>query len=219
MHRGFLIAVAAVGVLAVPGCGAGKSGKSGTNGAGAPVTATSTSSASATPSGSASPTATGTASSTAGSSATGTASAGDTSSTAGAAGSSQCAGLDAKMVPLPGAASGNTYADLVVVNHGKTDCMLPAQPELEYLGANHKPLPVGFSSDPDLRTPYKLVPGASAAMVIGYGSGGNPPCDGEIAYVRVTPPGDDLPFEGRMNCLHDRTNEEGWVAGTYAAPH
>ena len=64
-----------------------------------------------------------------------------------------CGGLDAKMVPLHGAASGTTFADLVVTNHGTTACTLPAQPALEYFGATHQPLPVEFSSDPDLK-PY-----------------------------------------------------------------
>lgn len=186
MHRGFLIAVAAVGVLTVQGCGSGTP----TTASNASITS-STSSASSTPS---------------------------TSASTSASVSSSCAGLDARMVPLHGAASGTTFADLVVTNHGTTACTLPAQPALEYFSATHKALPVEFSSDPDLK-PYTLAPGASAAMVVGYGSAANPPCDGAIAFVRVASLAGDLPFSGRTNCVHDTTYEEGWVAGTYSAPH
>jgi hypothetical protein len=121
------------------------------------------------------------------------------------------------MVSLPGVASGSTFADLVVVNRGKTACTLPAQPKPVYLTADHKPLPIAFSSDPNLKT-YDLAPGASAAMVIGYSSASEQPCHGKIAYVRITPPGDDLPFDGRMNCTYDSTHDGSWVAGAYAPP-
>ncbi|ACU75891.1 hypothetical protein Caci_7061 [Catenulispora acidiphila DSM 44928] len=192
MHRGFLIAVAAVGVLTVQGCGSG--------------TPTTASNASSTPSAfstSSTPSASSTPS---------------TSASTSTSASSSCAGLDAKMVPLHGAASGTTFADLVVTNHSTTACTLPAQPALAYFSATHKALPVEFSANPDLK-PYNLAPGASAAMVVGYGSAADPPCDGAIAFVRVASLAGDLPFSGRTNCVHDTTYEEGWVAGTYSAPH
>jgi hypothetical protein len=129
-----------------------------------------------------------------------------------------CAGVAAKIVPLPGAASGNTFADLVMVNHGTATCALPAKPELQYLGADHKPVPVAVGSDQSAPS-HQLAPGASAAMAIDYGSDGNPPCDVKIAYVRVTPPGEDLAFDGATHCAHDSVDEEGWVVGSYAAPH
>jgi hypothetical protein len=122
------------------------------------------------------------------------------------------------MVGLPGAASGNTFADLVVTNHGDAACTLPASPRPQYFAANYKPLATTFSTDPSAK-PYQLAPGASATMAIDYGSGGNPPCYGRVAFVTVVPSGAHLPFAGRMNCTHDSTSDEGWVAGTYAAPH
>ena len=131
---------------------------------------------------------------------------------------SACAALSASIVPLAGAASGTTFADLVVVNHGTKTCTLAAQPTLEYFDANHKHLPVTFSSDPSLK-PFDLAPGAAATMAVGYGSDGNPPCDTTIASVRVTPPGADLPYAGALHCANDITYEQGWVAGIYVAPH
>lgn len=128
-----------------------------------------------------------------------------------------CSAVAAKIVPLPGVASGNTFADLVMVNHGATTCTLPAKPELQYLGVDHKPMTVAISSDQSAQS-HQLAPGASAAMAIDYGSDGNPPCDATIAYVRVTPPGEDIPFDGATHCAHDSVDEQGWVAGSYAAP-
>ncbi|MEY9930330.1 hypothetical protein ABH926_004975 [Catenulispora sp. GP43] len=139
------------------------------------------------------------------------------STAAGAADPAQCGGLAEKLVPLHGAASGTTFSDLVVTNNHGTTCTLPAQPELTYLDAHRQPLPVGFSSDPQLK-PYTLESGDSATMVIGYGSDGDGVCVA-ISAVRVTPPGDVLPFTGRTHCANDSVYEEGWVAGTYAAPH
>ncbi|MBS2537075.1 DUF4232 domain-containing protein [Catenulispora sp. NF23] len=128
-----------------------------------------------------------------------------------------CAGLVAKIVPLRGAAAGTTFSNLVIVNRGKTSCTLPGQPELDYLGADHLRIPVALS--PDQRVPsYRLKPGAWAAMAIGYGTDGNPPCDTKIAYVRVTPPGVVLPFDGGTHCANDGAYEENWSAGSYAAP-
>lgn len=129
-----------------------------------------------------------------------------------------CTGVAARIVPLPGVASGNTFADLVMVNNGTTTCTLPGKPDLQYLGGDHKSVPVAVSADQSAPS-HELAPGASAAMAIDYGSDGNPPCDVRIAYVRVTPPGEDLAFDGATHCAHDSVDEEGWVAGSYAAPH
>lgn len=129
-----------------------------------------------------------------------------------------CAGLTVQLVPLHGAASGTTFADLVVGNPGKTACQLPARPALQYLDAAHKPIPVENGTGGPAEKPYTLSPGASAAMVIGYSSDGNPPCDAKTAYVRVSPPGAVVTFDGATHCAHDTVVEGRWVAGTYAAP-
>lgn len=118
---------------------------------------------------------------------------------------------------LHGAASGNTFSDLVATNHGAATCTLPAQPELQYLDARHQPLLVTFSSDPQL-APYNLAPGASAAMVIGYSSDGNYHCV-PIGFMRLAAFNEELAVTDRHHCEHDSYYEEGWVAGTYSAPH
>lgn len=128
-----------------------------------------------------------------------------------------CAGLVARVVPLPGAAMGTRYWDLVVTNHGKTVCTLPASPGLAFAGADHRRQSVHVDTDPDAR-PYRLAAGASAAMVIRYGSDYDPPCHGPIASVRVTPPGTEQPFDVAQNCEQGGASETPWVAGTYAAP-
>lgn len=129
-----------------------------------------------------------------------------------------CSALTAEIVPLRGAAAGTTFADLVVVNHGKNTCTLPGQPTLQYLDGKHRPIAVAFGPDHSVPS-HKLPPGASAAMAVGYGTDGNPPCDATIAYVRVTPPGTDVPYDGATHCADDTTYEGNWVTGSYAAPH
>lgn len=204
-------AVAAVSALTLAGCGGSKAaaGSGATSGT-SPTASTSsisvpTTTSSSTPAPSPA---------TSASSATPTASTSPTTPATAPA----CAGLDARMVALPGVASGSTFADLVVVNHGTTTCMLPAQPKPEYLTAAHKALPIQFSTDPDLK-PYALAPGASAVTVVVYSSAAQQPCGGKIAYVRISPVAGDIPFDGRESCSHDSTLDEGWTAGTYAAPH
>ncbi|MEY9888901.1 hypothetical protein ABIA31_002549 [Catenulispora sp. MAP5-51] len=230
MHRfsrstGALAAVAAVSALTMAGCGSSTNTKS-AGGSGTTVTTAATSSASSptavsspttasNPTSASSPTSAG--DPTGISAAPSTAPSTTAGSAAGSADPAHCGGLAEKLVPLSGAASGNTFTDLVATNNGTTACTLSAQPDLKYLDAHDQPLAVSFSSDPQLK-PYTLAPGASAAMVIGYGSDGNGVCVA-IAAVRVTPPGDDLPFAGRTHCAHDTAYEEGWVAGTYSAPH
>jgi len=197
MHRrtlGALVIATAVSALTITGCGSGKSSASGV---GTAVTTAGTPSTSSAPSG-------------AGES--------STSSTVGVLdGAGTCPGLGVKIVPLHGAAAGSTYADLVVDNQGKSACTLPAQPKLEYLDANHKLVRVRVSTD-STANPFTLASGTTAAMAIGYGSDGNPPCDVKIAYIRVTPPGDVVTFDGRTHCAQDGAVESAWVAGSYAAP-
>ena len=203
-HRRFLASLVVVGTLTTAGCGSAKSGSSAAgSGAGTPVATTSSPAAP---------------SSTSGSSAAPATSASTSPQDGSVNGPGPCAGLDVKIVPLHGAASGTSFSDLVVVNRGKATCELPGQPEIEYLGADHKPIPVKFSADPSAQ-PYRLAVGAAAALVIGYGGDGVQPCDTKIAYVRVTPPGNDIAFDGRTHCEHDGFYEEKWLAGSYAAPH
>lgn len=128
-----------------------------------------------------------------------------------------CADVDVRIEALPGAASGHTYSDLIVTNHGTSTCTLPAQPKLEYLGADYKPLQVAFSPDPAAPA-YRLAPNSSAALSISYGTDGNPPCSGKIAWVQVVSPGHDVPFDHPMHCAHDSYFENHWTAGTYAPP-
>ena len=212
MHRfsrsaGALAAVAAVSALTMAGCGS--SGKN-AGGAGTTVATTATSSTSS-PNTASTPTGA--------SSSTGTAAAPSTtaSSSAGASNRSVCPGLVEKLVELRGVAMGNTFSDLVATNDGAAACTLPAQPELQYLDARHQPLLVTFSSDPQLK-PYNLAPGASAAMVVGYSSDGNYLCV-PIGYIRLASFNDELAVTRRTHCEHDGYYEEGWVAGTYSAPH
>ena len=210
MHRriqGVLILAAVVSGLAMNGCGSSTSGAHGT---GTAVTTPSTSSISSPTTGNSPPetdTSSGTGTGTEPGTATGI------GNTAG-----PCSGLDAQIVQLHGAASGTSFSDLVVVNRGQTTCTLPGQPKIEYLAPSHKTIPVRFSADPSLPS-YRLAPGASAAMAIGYGTDGNQPCDDKIAYVRVTPPGTMVTVDGPRHCAHDGFSEEAWVAGSYAAPH
>lgn len=221
MHRfsrctGALAAVAAVSALTMAGCGSSGKNASGAGPTGATTATTSTTSTSS-PTSASNPTG---ASSPAGtSSPTGTAAAPSTtaSSPAGAGNRSVCPGLVEKLVELHGAASGNTFSDLVATNDGAAACTLPAQPELQYLDARHQPLLVTFSSDPQLK-PYNLAPGASAAMVVGYSSDGNYQCV-PIGFIRLASFNDELAVTNRRHCEHDGYYEEGWVAGTYSAPH
>lgn len=126
--------------------------------------------------------------------------------------------LKADLVKLPGVAAGTSYWDLVVTDTGKTSCTLPAQPGLAVLGPDHEELPVTVNTDPTAE-PFLLAAGATAAQAIGYGSDGNPPCDTETAYLRVTPPGAELAFRGgAKHCGADVLVSSGWVAGNYAAP-
>lgn len=210
---GALAAVAAVSALTITGCGSG--GKS-AGGAGTTAMSPATTSTSS-PNNASNPT--GGSSSAGASSPSGTAAAPSTtaSSATGAENRSVCPGLVEKLVVLRGAASGSTFSDLVATNDGAATCTLPAQPELRYLDARHQPLPVAFSSDPQLK-PYNLAPGASATTVIGYGTDGTYPCV-PIGYIRLASFNDELAVTGRTHCAHDTYYMEGWVAGTYAAPH
>ncbi|NUP48038.1 MAG: DUF4232 domain-containing protein [Catenulispora sp.] len=134
-----------------------------------------------------------------------------------ATGSGDCT-LKADLGKLPGAAAGTSYWDLVVANTGTTSCTLPAQPGLAVLGPAHEQLPVTVNTDPTAE-PFVLAAGATAAQVVGYGSDGNPPCDSETAYLRLTPPGTDLAFRaGAEHCAADVLTSSRWVAGNYAAP-
>ena len=218
MHRfsrsaGALAAVAAVSAMTMTGCGSGNKSAGGVATTGTTTAATSSSS----PDNTSNPT--GPSSPASASSPTGGAAAPSTtaSSPAGAANRSVCPGLVEKLVELHGAASGTTFSDLVATNDGAAACTLPAQPRLEYLDARHQPLAVSFSSDPQPAS-YNLAPGASAAMVVAYSSDGNHQCV-PIGFVRLASFNDELAVTGRRHCEHDGYYEEGWVAGTYSAPH
>lgn len=218
MHRfsrsaGALAAVAAVSALTMAGCGSG--GKN-AGGAGTTVTTAATSSTSR-PNNASNPTGASSPASASGSSSTAAAPSTTASSLAGASNRSVCPGLVEKLVELRGAATGNTFSDLVATNDGAATCTLPAQPELQYLDARHQPLPVTFSSNPQLK-PYNLAPGASAVTVVAYGSDGDYLCV-PIGYIRLASFNDELAVTGRRHCEHDTYYVEGWVAGTYSAPH
>ena len=214
-------AVAAVSALTLVGCGGSKAaaGSGATSGTSQTTSASSISGPTATPS---TPSTVSIPSTTSAPSATSTSSPPQTPQTPQTPPTTPapapCTGLDARMVALPGVASGSTFADLIVVNHGTATCTLPAQPKPEYLTAAHKALPIQFSTDPDLK-PYPLAPGASAVTVVAYSSAAQQPCGGRIAYVRISSVAGDIPFNGRDNCSQDSTYDEGWIAGTYAAPH
>ncbi|GAA1963800.1 DUF4232 domain-containing protein [Catenulispora subtropica] len=126
--------------------------------------------------------------------------------------------LKADLVKLHGVAAGTSYWDVVVTNTGKAPCTLPAAPGLAVLGPDKKPLPVTVNRDPDAE-PFPLAPGTSAAQAIGYGTDGNPPCDAETTYLRLTPPGVDLAFRGdARHCGNDALVTSTWIAGNHAAP-
>jgi len=219
MHRfsrsaGALAAVAAVSALTMTGCGSSSKSAGGAAATGTPTAAATSSSSpdnASNPTGASSPSGASSSTATAPSPST------TASSPAGATNRSVCPGLVEKLVELHGAASGNTFSDLVATNDGAATCTLPAQPKLEYLDARHQPLLVAFSSDPQLK-PYNLAPGASAVTVVGYGTDGAYPCV-PIASIRLASFNDELAVTGRTHCAHDTYYVEGWVSGTYSAPH
>jgi hypothetical protein len=216
-------AVASISVLMLAGCGSGKSTAAATtsvtssssSSAGTAVTTATT--APTVPA--ATPTKTPTPSSAAGRPTTpqtpGTPSTSDAGPVLG--GGDSCAAVDVRLERLPGVASGTTFFDLIVTNHGSHNCTLPAQPKLTFLGATHKPVQVTFSSDSGAPT-FLLGPNLSAAMSVGYSSVSQPPCDAKIAWVQVTSPAHDVPFDGRTHCQTDTYHENHWMPGTYAQP-
>jgi hypothetical protein len=127
-----------------------------------------------------------------------------------------CTALAVKLVPH-GVASGSTYWDLVVTNRGKADCILPASPQLGFTDPDHKPQTVKISADRAAK-PFQLAIGATAAMIFRYGSDYNPPCYGQLAYLRVTPPGAELPLGGFANCANGSASVGTWVAGSHPVP-
>ncbi|MFD0631851.1 DUF4232 domain-containing protein [Catenulispora yoronensis] len=131
---------------------------------------------------------------------------------------SQSCDLAAQLVKLPGVASGTTYWDLVVTDQGSAACTLPAQPQLAVLGPEHQRIAVKLDADPTAKA-FHLAAGASATEAIGYGTDANPPCAVETTYLRLTPPGVDLPFRsGAQHCGDDVLSTGAWVAGNYAPP-
>lgn len=201
----------AVSILTLAGCGSGGTGSdtSADLGAGGATTGL-TSSSSAVVTSSAAPT---TPSTTAASTTASTA------PTTAATAAQTCSDLTAVTVKLNGVAAGTSYWDVVVTNLGQAACILPPEPQFAVLGPNKKQLPVKVSGD-DSGQSFRLEAGASAAMVVGYGSDGNSPCDVEPAYLSITPPGLDLAFDsGAKHCANDALLSEDWVAGKHADPH
>ena len=215
-------AVASISVLMIAGCGSSKhaaavatgvTSSSAGSGAG---TATPTAVTSTTPS--TATTATATTASTASTPTTPSAAGTPTTSGAGSVtGWDSCSGVDVRLERLPGVASGTTFFDLIVTNHSSRNCTLPAQPKLTFLGATYKPVQVTFSSNSAAPT-FLLGPNLSAAMSVGYSSASQPPCDAKIAWVQVTSPAHDVPFDGRTHCQTDTYHENHWMPGTYAQP-
>jgi hypothetical protein len=138
---------------------------------------------------------------------------------------------------LPGAATGRTYADIVLTNHSSQTCWVMGSVTVRLLDPSHTPVPLTpqvtpgnpgtFPGPPSLVT---LEPGGSAAETVDYGSDYNPApgktqCQPVEAYISITVPGASdsttlryLRGSDARECPHDVMSLTNLVAGSYSAP-
>ena len=125
--------------------------------------------------------------------------------------------LNLALKPLPGAASGHTFWDIILTNHGPA-CSFSGYPKIAVLGPDRKPITIPVSNAPGLTILFTLAPGASAAETLKYGTDGNPPCGPKTSFIQVTPPGTTVPFRDQDFCAHDSITLSAFVAGDYSPP-
>jgi hypothetical protein len=131
--------------------------------------------------------------------------------------------LTVRLRPLPGAAAGTTFADVVLTDSSSAACTVAGSVGLTVLDAAHHPIPVAVSANLDPRPDrITLPPGGSAAQTVAYGSDGVPPCTAVEAAYAITPPdtttATTVPVGARGACPDDRITLSALVTGDYSPP-
>jgi hypothetical protein len=134
--------------------------------------------------------------------------------------------LTIQVKPLPGAASGRQYDDVVLTDVSRTPCSVSGSVKLLVTDAAHHAITVPVTT-PDSGPTVALNPGGSATQTLLYGSDGNPApghstCEPPEAFFEITAPGGTspvfVPASGRGACPADLMSLSTLVAGTYSPP-
>ena len=134
--------------------------------------------------------------------------------------------LTIQVKPLPGAASGRQYDDVVLTDKSQTACTVAGSVKLLVTDAAHHAIAVPVTT-PDSGTAVALKPGGSATQTLLDDSDGNPApghtaCEPLEAFFEITAPGATsavfVAASGRGACPADLISLSTLVAGTYSPP-
>ena len=116
--------------------------------------------------------------------------------------------LHVDVKPLPGAATGRTFMDVVLTDKSASPCTLTGSVKLTVADAAHHRIPVPSTVFPGSgATTVTVHPGGSAAEAVAYDSDGNPApgqtvCAPPVAFYDITAPGAttavSVPIAGRQ---------------------
>lgn len=157
-------------------------------------------------------------------------SAASSGATGGSTGPSACTAsqLRVDVKPLPGAATGRTFMDVVLTDKSASSCTVTGSVKLTVADAAHQRIPVPSTVFPGTGAATVTVhPGGSAAEAVVYNSDGNPApgqtvCAPPVAFYDITAPGTStavsVPIAGRLVCPHDSLTLSNLVPGDYSPP-